>query len=410
MISLLRRNRDIRLLFSAQVVSYLGDWFTFVALAGLVEDLTGSKFLVSLVLVSFTLPGFLVSPLAGTVADRFDRRRVVIYSSVAQSVAALGLLLVGAGSVWLAFLCQGLITALGSFVGPATGAAVPNLVDNDDDLRTANSLFGSTWGVMLAIGAGIGGLFSAAFGRDAAFIADAASFVASALLIAMISRPMQEERDATVQRKVRPIADMAEAVRLARSDKVILALLASKMTFAVGAGIVSQLAVLASNVFHAGDAGRGFLIGARGVGSGLGPVLAARMVGRDMSKLLRVCGLAGLGFSISYLGAGISPQLWIACIFVGMAHLGGGAQWTLSTMGLQMESPDSLRGRVLAGDFALVTLMLGITSVLAGLVSQAFGVRPTVIVFSLLAASASVTYLMATAGIRRRLRTPQPPR
>lgn len=410
MFSLLRRNRDIRLLFGAQVVSYLGDWFTFVALAGLVEDLTGSKFLVSLVLVSFTLPGFLMSPVAGSVADRFDRRRVVVFVSLAQALAALGLLTVGEGTVWLAFACQGLITALASFVGPATGAAVPNLVDNDDDLRRANSLFGSTWGVMLALGAGIGGVFSSAFGRDAAFIADAVSFLVAAWLVWMIRRPMQEERSASTARKVRPLADMGEAVRLARSDKVILALLASKMTFAVGAGIVSQLAVLASSAFNAGDAGRGLLLGARGVGSGLGPIIAARLVGRDMAKLLRVCGLAGLGFSVCYLGAGVSPALWIACIAVGLAHLGGGAQWTLSTMGLQMESPDALRGRVLAGDFALVTLMLSVTSVLAGLVSQAFGVRPTVIVFSLLAATASVTYLAATSGIRRRLRTEQQPR
>jgi len=406
-LSLLRRNRDIRLLFFAQVVSYLGDWFTFVALAGLVEDLTGSSFLVSLVLVAFSLPSFLMSPVAGPVADRFDRRRIVVVVSIGQAAGAMGLLLVGEGTVWLAFVFQSIITALASFVGPATGAAVPNLVDNDEDLRRANSLFGSTWGVMLAVGAGLGGVFSAAFGRDAAFIADAVSFVAAAALIAGIRRPMQEQRAATATRRVRPIADMAEAARLARSNRVIMALMASKATFAVGAGIVSQLAVLASSAFDAGDAGRGALLGARGVGSGLGPIIAARLVGRDMPKLLRVCGLAGLGFSVAYLLAGLSPALWVACICVAFAHLGGGAQWTLSTMGLQMESPDELRGRIIAGDFALVTLMLGVTSALAGAVSEAIGVRPTVVVFSVMAATASCTYLAATSHLRRRLRTEQ---
>lgn len=410
MLSLLRRNRDIRLLFSAQVVSYLGDWFTFVALAGLVEDLTGSSFLVSMVLVAFSLPSFLMSPVAGPVADRFDRRRIVVVVSIGQAVAAAGLLLVGEGTVWMAFLFQSIITALASFVGPATGAAVPNLVDDDDDLRRANSLFGSTWGVMLAVGAGLGGVFSAAFGRNAAFVADAVSFLLAALLISGIRRPMQEERANPTVRRVRPIADMAEAARLARSNKVIMALMASKATFAVGAGIVSQLAVLASNAFDAGDAGRGALLGARGVGSGLGPIIAARLVGRDMPKLLRVCGLAGLGFSVAYLFAGLSPALWVACICVAFAHLGGGAQWTLSTMGLQMESPDELRGRIIAGDFALVTLMLGVTSTLAGVVSEAIGVRPTVVVFSMLAAAASCTYLAATARLRQRLRNAQQPR
>lgn len=409
MLSLLRRNRDIRLLFSAQVVSYLGDWFTFVALAGLVEDLTGSSFLVSMVLVAFSLPSFLMSPVAGPVADRFDRRKIVVIVSGGQAVAAAGLLLVGENTVWLAFVFQSIITALASFVGPATGAAVPNLVDNDDDLRRANSLFGSTWGVMLAVGAGLGGMFSAAFGRDAAFIADAISFVAAGLFISRIKRPMQEARALGATRRVRPIADMTEAARLARSNHVIMALMASKATFAVGAGIVSQLAVLASNAFDAGDAGRGALLGARGVGSGLGPIIAARLVGRDMPKLLRVCGLAGLGFSIAYLLAGISPALWVACICVAIAHLGGGAQWTLSTMGLQMESPDELRGRIIAGDFALVTLMLGVTSALAGAVSESIGVRETVVVFSAMAAAASCTYLAATSRLRRRLRSEQQP-
>ncbi len=405
MLSLLRRNRDIRLLFLAQVVSYLGDWFTFVALAGLVEDLTGSSFLVSMVLVAFSLPSFLMSPIAGPVADRFDRRKIVIVVSVGQAVAALGLLLVDEGTVWLAFVAQSVITALAAFVGPATGAAIPNLVDSDDDLRLANSLFGSTWGVMLAVGAGLGGLFSAAFGRDAAFVADAVSFVLAAMLIAGVKRPMQLARTEHTSRRVRPIADMTEAARLARSNKVIMALMASKATFAVGAGIVSQLAVLASSAFDAGDAGRGALLGSRGVGSGLGPIIAARLVGRDMPKLLRVCGLSGLGFSVAYLFAGLSPALWVACIFVAFAHLGGGAQWTLSTMGLQMESPDELRGRIIAGDFALVTLMLGLTSTLAGIVSEAIGVRPTVVVFSAMAATASLAYLTATRALRQRLRT-----
>lgn len=410
MFSLLRRNRDIRLVFVAQVVSYLGDWFTFVAFAGLVEDLTNSRFLVSLVLVSLTLPGFLVSPVAGSVADRFDRRRVLVAVSAAQGVAGLGLLLVGSAGVWIGFLCQASISALASFVGPATTSAVPNLTDNEDDLRRANALFGSTWGIMLAVGAAVGGVFASVFGRNAAFVADAVSFVVAGACFAMVRRPMQSHDTSTsAARKVRPLADMREALAVARDDKVILALICSKATFAVGAGIVSQLAVLASNVFHVGDAGRGFLIGARGIGAGIGPIIGARVAGRDMSRLLRVCGVAGMLFSCCYLGAALSPSIAVAAVFVALAHLSGGAQWTLSTLGLQMESPDHVRGRVIAGDMALVNSMISLTSILAGLVSQVTGVRTTIVIFSCLAATASVAYLSATTALRRRLRTAQPP-
>ena len=396
------------MVFGAQIVSYLGDWFAFVALAGLVEDVTDSRFLVSLVLVSMTIPGLFMSPIAGSFADRFDRRKILIVVSILQAFAALLLLLHSAAGIWITFVAQCLIAALASFVGPSTSASVPNLVDNDDDLRKTNALFGSTWGTMLAVGAALGGVFAAVFGRNAAFIANAVSFVVAALLFSGVKRPMQSERTQNSNKgRVRPIADMKEAINVAKKDPVILALLCSKMTFAVGAGIVSQLAVLASNVFNVGDSGRGLLIGVRGIGSGLGPILGARIAGRDMAKLLKVCGYAGLVFAVCYVGAALSPFIGMAAVFVALAHLSGGAQWTLSTLGLQMEAPDHVRGRVMAGDMAMVNTMIGFTSILAGLTSQFIGVRPAIIIFAAAAAVASVVYLFATAGIIRRLRTSQ---
>ena len=393
------------MVFGAQVVSYLGDWFAFVALAGLVEDVTDSRFLVSLVLVSMTIPGLFMSPIAGSFADRFDRRKILIVVSILQAFAALLLLLHSAAGIWITFVAQCLIAGLAAFVGPSSSASVPNLVDNDDDLRKTNALFGSTWGTMLAVGAALGGVFAAAFGRDAAFIANAVSFVVAALLFSGVKRPMQSERTQNSNKgRVRPIADMKEAINVAKKDPVILALLCSKMTFAVGAGIVSQLAVLASNVFNVGDSGRGLLIGVRGIGSGLGPILGARIAGRDMAKLLKVCGYAGLVFAVCYVGAALSPFIGMAAVFIALAHLSGGAQWTLSTLGLQMEAPDHVRGRVMAGDMAMVNTMIGFTSILAGLTSQFIGVRPAIIIFSAAAAVASVVYLFATAGIIRRLR------
>jgi len=394
------------MVFGAQVVSYLGDWFAFVALAGLVEDVTDSRFLVSLVLVSMTIPGLFMSPIAGSFADRFDRRKILIVVSVLQAFAALLLLLHSAAGIWITFAAQCLIAGLAAFVGPSSSASVPNLVDNDDDLRKTNALFGSTWGTMLAVGAALGGVFAAAFGRNAAFIANAISFVVAALLFSGVKRPMQSERTQNSnQGRVRPIADMKEAINVAKKDPVILALLCSKMTFAVGAGIVSQLAVLASNVFNVGDSGRGLLIGVRGIGSGLGPIIGARIAGRDMAKLLKVCGFAGLIFSVCYLGAALSPFIGMAAVFIALAHLSGGAQWTLSTLGLQMQSPDHVRGRVMAGDMALVNLMIGCTSILAGITSELLGVRPAIIIFAVAAAIASVIYIVLTAGLRRSLHT-----
>ncbi|NBO83776.1 MAG: MFS transporter [Actinobacteria bacterium] len=400
--NVLRDNRDLRLLFVAQNLSFMGDWFTFVALAGLVQDVTDSAFLVSLLLVAFSLPSFLASPLGGPVADRYDRRQVLIVVSMLQAVSACGLLFIGETHIWLAFVSQGLIAAFAAFVRPAVEAAVPNLARDPDELRRANALFGSSWGVMLAVGAGLGGIFSEAFGRQAAFIADIATFVIAAGLIAMVKRPMQEDRGAS-RAPVRPIADMREAIELARRDSTILALLASKMTFAIGAGVVSQLAVYAADAFSSGDAGRGLLLGARGVGSGLGPIIGARFAKGDLRRVLLVCGVAGLVFSAGYLAAAAAPMLIIAGACVMFAHLGGGAQWTLSTYGLQVRAPDDMRGRVLAGDFALITLSLALSSVAAGVVSEQVGARATVAIFGAIAAASSTVYLLLTRNVRAKL-------
>ena len=86
MIALLRSNRNLRLLFIAQIISYLGDWFTYVALAGLITDVTGSKLLVSMLLVAFSLPSFLMSPIAGSAVDRFDRKQILAVGEDRKSV------------------------------------------------------------------------------------------------------------------------------------------------------------------------------------------------------------------------------------------------------------------------------------------------------------------------------------
>jgi MFS family permease len=405
---MLKTNADMRRVFMAQVISYLGDWFSFVAIIGLIDDLTGSKFLVSLVVVAFSLPSFLASPLAGSMTDRFDRRRILIFVSIIQVVAAFGLLLVGKDTVWLAFLAQSTISALAAVISPATEASIPNIARNKEELALASSLLGSTWGVMLAVGAAVGGVFASVFGRDAAFIANAVSFAIAAILFSRIKTPMQQERNTQTQRqRIRPIADMREAITHSRQDPVLMALIFSKTTFAIGAGVVSQLAVLASDVFQGGDASRGLLIGVRGVGTGLGPLIAMRYTRGQLGKVLTICGFASLAFSGFYFIGAWMPTLWLTAIFVMLAHLGGGAQWTLSSYGLQLRSPDHIRGRILAGDFALVTLMLSLTSALAGLVSEFFGVRQAISGFALAAAIASVIYIRATQRLRTQLQIQQ---
>jgi MFS family permease len=400
--AMLRTNRDIRSLFIAQVISFAGDWFAYVAFVGVVQDLTSAPIVVTLVYVAQALPAFLVSPVAGPIADRRDRRQVIRTVSLVQTVAAAGLLLVhSANMLWFGFVCLCVISALGSFVGPAAQAGLPNLVRSPEELTKASLLFGSLWGAMLAVGAALGGVVASVFGRNVAFAANAASFLLAAGFVTLIRRPMQAERtsDAPVTR-MRPLADMREAFGYARRDSVLLSLLASKATFGMGAGIVGLLAVLVKDELHGGDAATGLLIAARGVGVALGPLIAARLIGPSLSRVLLMCGAAGLVFGVCYLGLSVAPALWMAAAFGFLAHLGGGAQWTLSTYGLQRRAPDHIRGRILAGDFGIVTFIITLSNLAAGGLAGWLGSRAAIAIFATLTIAVATLYLVLTRSVR----------
>src|SRR4051812_28592474 len=194
----------------------MGDWFASVAMLGLVLDLTHSDLIATLVFVSQTLPSFLMTPLAGPAADRFDRRKLMILVSTIQVAAAALFLFVGDGTVWLAFVAQGTISALGAFFLPSSQAALPNLVESED-LVTATVMMSATWGAMLAIGAALGGLFTVAFGRTASFLADPTRLALAAALIGTGRRPRGgRAREDRGRPPMPPGADPAEAFRYAR--------------------------------------------------------------------------------------------------------------------------------------------------------------------------------------------------
>src|SRR5438552_11223163 len=182
-LSLLRRNGDFRLLFFGQVVSFTGDWFLFVALAGLVYSLTKSPVLVAAVYASLTVPFALFMFIGGPLADRLNRQALMIVADVLRGVLCLGFFLIhSASQVWMVYVLAGAVTALAAVFEPASMAAIPNLVDRED-LATANVMAGAVWGSMLAIGSALGGVVVATFGRRAGYIGDASSFLVSAIIV-----------------------------------------------------------------------------------------------------------------------------------------------------------------------------------------------------------------------------------
>ncbi|MBA3248012.1 MAG: MFS transporter, partial [Pyrinomonadaceae bacterium] len=167
-VALLRENRGFRLLWLGQVVSQLGDWFNTIAVYTLVLNLTGSGRAVGLVLVARFLPTVVIGPLAGVVADRYSRRRIMIISDVVRAVIVLGFLFIRRpDQVWIIYALTVLQLAASTFFEPAKSAVIPSLVA-ERDLVTANAISSVTWSSMLTLGAALGGFVTGWFGTDVA--------------------------------------------------------------------------------------------------------------------------------------------------------------------------------------------------------------------------------------------------
>ena len=398
--SLLRRNRDYRTLLVAQIISFAGDWFATVAFAGLVLDRTDSDLLATLVFVVSALPAFLVTPLSGPVADRFDRRRIMVVCSMLQGVVALGFLASQTRWIGFGFIAQGGIAGIGAFFGPASQAAIVNLVE-PDDLPTALAASSSVWGAMLAIGSGLGALVASQFGRSTAFGLNAASFIVAGLLISTIRGKTSQRAVGSTRQPMRPIADSIEAIRYARSNRHIKVFLFSKAGFGLGTGVVGLLAVLAKRRFAAGDGGTGVLLFARGLGVLSGPWFVRIAARRGLPGVVACCGIGAIVYGLGYLFVSWATALAFAAVAVFLAHLGGGAQWSSVIYGIAKTAPDEVRGRIGAADFALVTLSMSISLGVAGWASSNWGPVSTIRALAIVQLCWGALFLTLTRELRR---------
>ncbi|WP_431945756.1 MFS transporter [Micromonospora marina] len=364
-LSVLVRNRDFRHLFLAELVVFGADWFVMVPLLVLLPDLTGSGVWGALVLAVDTGTTALLLPYAGTVADRFDRRKVMMVANVGALAGVLLLLGVrSAGTAWLALAAIALVAVAKAFYSPAAQAALPNVVD-PEDLAAGNAVAGSAWGTMTVVGASLGGILSAAAGPYASFWVAAVGLVAAAGLAALIRRPLQAPRDPAAA-VPRTWAAIREALRYIAHRPRVLALVTVKSAVGLGNGVLTVFPLLAG-VYGVGAVGAGLLFAARGAGALVGPIMMRRVLS-NRAWLLTGLALSMSMYGLAYLGASVVTWFPLVLVLVFLAHLGGGSNWVLSNYALQGEVPDRLRGRVFATDMMLATLAIAVSQLVVALV------------------------------------------
>jgi MFS family permease len=386
-LSLLRRNRNFRLLYIGQTISQLGDWFNTVAVYSLLLDLTGSATAVAWMLIVQMLPIGVVGPLAGVVVDRLNRRRIMMAADILRGSVVLGLLLVRrADQVWIAYLVTAIAVTAQAFFEPARTATIPN-VTSAEELLPANALSSATWSAMLAIGASVGGVVTAVFGRDVAFIVNSLSFFVSAIFIAATrydATPAARPRRARAI-DLTGIPDLVDGFRYVRRHAHVAALMLVKAGWGLAGGILLLLTIFGQRVFPIGAgaaAGIGVLFGARGVGAALGPITLRWILGQQPGTLRRTIGPAYFMIGVFYVALAMAPVLSLATVCVLFAHFGGSILWVFSTVLLQMEVPDEFRGRVFAAELALVTITSSLSSYLTGHFLDA-GTSPRTVSFAL---------------------------
>ncbi len=375
---LLRDNSNFRRLWGAQVVSELGDWFYTLSIYGLLLELTGSAAAVGLAVVLQVLPQTFAGPMAGVVNDRASRKRVMIAADIARAAIVLFMMLVRSPStVWLVYPLLFAQSVMVAFFEPARNAVIPNITTRAQ-LMVANTLASTTWSFNLAVGATLGGVVAVVAGRDAVFVINALSFLLSAALIRgmRFSEPHTRGKPRMRARDLADFSPVVDGVRYIRSDKRVLVTVFVKF----GLGLMGSnnviLPILGERVFpvrldgltpeRGAVLGMSLLMGARGVGSLLGPFVAGAWSGQNEHRL-RLGILYGFVFgAVGYVGLGLAPTAWMAIAAVVLAHAGVSSVWVFSTTLLQMYTQDQFRGRVFAADVGLLTLTISLTSYLAG--------------------------------------------
>ncbi|MGC4121110.1 MAG: MFS transporter [Myxococcales bacterium] len=380
--SLLRRHPTFRRIWLGDVVSLTGDWFTTISLLSMMLELTGKGEAVAAVLIARFLPALLFGPIAGVVADRVDRRTVLVACDVLRAIVVLGFLLVRAkGDVPLAYLLCFLQSSIAAFFDPAEQAAVSSVVERDD-IVAANALQGVTWSAMLALGALAGGAVSQWLGRDAAFMLNAVTYLVSALCMASAAIPALPRRPAgpLTLRSVSGYDEIAEGVRFfAREPGVRRAILAKAGWGLAGGGAILLYSVFGERVFPSAKGAAsviGLLYAARGVGALLGPTVARWATDDSEPWLDRCIGLGFVALAVAYGLFGAAPWLWLAACAIVLAHMGASTLWSFSTSLLNLRVPDRLRGRAFAVDLAAQTVTMAASTWATGFALDHLGLSP----------------------------------
>lgn len=391
--SLLKNGRFVRL-WIGQGLSFVGDFVSTVALVLLVIDVSGSASAVGGVLVARLLPT-LASPLVGVLADRLDRRAVLVAADLVRAVLVVGLIF--ARDLPVIYALVFLMGAARTVFNPTVRAAFPGVVGGGD-LTRANALISGTFSFSVMAGPALGGVLVAFVGLEMAFLLDALTFLVSAALLSTIPLPAPGQGDG----EEGFFQELRAGFGYLAGARVPLAIIAGAFlaTLTANAAIPAE-AFLARDTFDAGDVGYGLLASLWGGGMILGSALVAVLGGRINLVLLYFVSI--FATALAFVGVGLSPTFALALGAIAIAGAANGVDNVSTDTILQRRVPDAFLGRVFAARFLTFSAGEALAYPIGGLTVDAMGPRSTYLLAGAATAAAGLLVLSLIAAVPPRI-------
>jgi MFS family permease len=381
--SLLKNVRFVQL-WVGQGISFVGDAVSMVALVVLVVQITGSGSAVGGALIARLLPT-LASPLAGVLADRLDRRIVLIASDIARAVLVLGM--VFTRDLIFLYALAFLMGLARTFFNPTIRAAFPSVV-GEGDLTRANALISGTFSVSIMAGPALGGLLVASSGVNAAFLLDAITYLVSAAFLSRIPLPRLRRGDGEGFGQ-----ELRTGLSYLAGARVPLAIVVGAfLTILTISATAPAEVFLAKETFDAGDAGYGLLVSLWGGGMVLGSALAAVLGGRV--GLISLYFLSIFAAAIALVGTGLAPTFALALGALTVAGISNGIDNVTTDTILQKQVPDTLLGRVFSARFLGYSVGEALAYLTGGLIVDSLGARSTYLLAGAATAAAGLLILL----------------
>lgn len=345
----------------------MGDAVSLVALVVLVVELTGSASAVGGLLVAQLLPT-LASPLVGVLADRLDRRAILVVSDLARGALIIAVVFTESLPV-----LYGLVFLMGlarTFFNPTIRAAFPSVV-GEGDLTRANSLISGTFSFSVMVGPAAGGLLVASVGVDAAFLLDAATYLISAAFLSRI--PLPSPQDGSGEGFIQELRAGLRYLAGARIPLVII--IGTFLTILTINVTVPAEVFLAKETFGAGDTGYGLLVSLWGGGMILGSALTAVLGDRFSPLLVYLLGIF-VG-ALALAATGLAPGFALALVALTIAGVSNGIDNVTRDTILQKRVPDAFLGRVFSLRFLSYSVAESLAYPAGGLIVDAVGPRYT---------------------------------